>query len=92
MLPVSQKISHGPQPSREGEFTHGQDDPDIESDLRQGAHDLLKYHAANGFNDRRVEGRRYRPTDFIDDLMGPQEPYRIEGRQADVDPRRYFTN
>jgi hypothetical protein len=62
VLAVSQEVGHGPEQSRTGEF-------------EQAIADLGALHYALGFRDRRFEGRRYRSTDNIEDLFGPQKPY-----------------
>jgi hypothetical protein len=74
ILPVSQRIEHGEVRSRGGEF----------DEAAQAAFELGFLHAALGFRDRRFYGRRYRPTDNVDDLLGPQRPYDVKGWQADV--------
>jgi hypothetical protein len=71
-LPVTQEIAHGPAQDRARAFAHGS----VETFLVQNALD--------GFKDRRLEGRRYRGTDNVSDLDGPQQPYDIAGWQADI--------
>lgn len=60
VLPVSQEIEHGPQPSRSEEFEQAM----------QTVANLGALHRAIGFKDRRFYGRRYRPTDDIEELEG----------------------
>jgi hypothetical protein len=48
------------------------------------------YDALYIFKDRRLDGRRIRPTDNVEDLFGnPQEPYDIKAWQRDVPIERY---
>jgi hypothetical protein len=84
ILPVSQAVPHGVEPSREDEF---------ERAIREGAFYLAQYHARVGWRDRRMYGRRYRPTDNLADLTDtPQRPYDTKRFQADVNrPERFLT-
>jgi hypothetical protein len=83
ILPVSQAVPNGPERSREEEF---------EQALREDAGALHTFHSLNVFNDRRVEGRRHRPTDFVEDLLGSaQVPYDNRGFQRDIPLDRYYT-
>ena len=78
VLPVSQQVQHGSERSREEEF---------EQALRQDAAALHAFHSLNVFNDRRVEGRRYRETDFVEDILGSANiPYNNRGWQRDAVP------
>jgi hypothetical protein len=82
ILPVSQKVTHRPQQSRQEGFS--------DAALRSIAVDVHAFHSEMNFRDRRIEGRRYRPTNNVDDLFGPQEPYDIKGWQRDVPAHRYL--
>jgi hypothetical protein len=84
ILPVLQQVEHGPQRSREEEF---------EQALREDAAALHTFHSLNLLNDRRIEGRRHRPTDFLEDLLGTAKvPYETKRWQADVNrPERFLT-
>jgi hypothetical protein len=84
VLSVSQQIEHGPERSREEEF---------EQALREDAAALHTFHSTNLLNDRRREGRRYRETDYVQDLLGTaQVPYQTKVWQADVNrPERFLT-
>jgi hypothetical protein len=88
VLPVSQAVQHGPQESREAEFEQGSRDSfsgppyfledfdeEFEHDIRGIAHDVARFHALTGFNDRRIEGRRHRSIDNVTELLGQQRPY-----------------
>jgi hypothetical protein len=91
-LPVSQRISHGPEQSREEAFTEGTDLSDEQmrgGRSKQAAHNLAKYYGQLGFRDRRLEGRRYRPTDFISELDGPQAPYPPADAPGDMPIERF---
>jgi hypothetical protein len=66
VMPVSQKIQHGPEQSRSEAF---------ELDRQTAAAVLYTAYGLLGWRDRRIEGRRHRPTDLIAELDGPQEPY-----------------
>jgi hypothetical protein len=82
MMPVSQAIEHahkGDERHREQEFERAV----------QQAVELGSLHAILGFRDRRFSGRRYRPTDNVEELLGRQEPYDIKGWQRDVPFERY---
>jgi hypothetical protein len=83
-LSVSQRVEHGAIESRSERF----------ADAVNGALDVNDALAADflwrTWSDRRHEGRRYRGTDFIRDLDGPQEPYE-KGHQADIPLERYKT-
>jgi len=79
--PVSQRVEHGDQQRREEAFQ--------EAVLRGLAAAVSEYHSLVMFRDRRLEGRRYRETNNIDDLLGPQESNRVQGWQADVPFERY---
>jgi hypothetical protein len=77
-MPVSQRIEHGPEQSRSREF-------------EREAAALAVGYGLMGFKDRRIEGRRYRGTDWVSELDGPQESNRVAGRQADIPFERYLT-
>src|SRR5262249_48651681 len=76
-LPVSQDIEHGSEESRDAAFWLG---------IQQAA-DMGEMHRTFGlgrigvrpwiWRDRRISGRRYRETNNVEDLLGPQEPYDI---------------
>jgi hypothetical protein len=59
ILPVSQKIEYGPEKSREEEF---------ERAVGAGLNYMASYFGDAIFKDRRLEGRRYRETDTVDEL------------------------
>jgi hypothetical protein len=79
VMPVSQRIEHGPEHSRSREFQRG-----------SGAALAVGY-GLMGFKDRRIEGRRYRGTNWISELDGPQESNRVSGWQSEVPFGRYLT-
>jgi hypothetical protein len=69
---VTQEITHGPEQSRNAAFAQGT------------AEEFLVLHCLHtGFRDRRIEGRRYRQTDNVSELDGPQQPYEIAGLQSE---------
>ena len=74
-LPVTQRVEHGPDQSRAEAFE------------REAAADLAAYHGFYNWHDRRAEGRRYRNTNWVDELHGPQEPYPVRP----IDPSRYWS-
>jgi hypothetical protein len=55
-----------------------------EAFARDAAADLAALHTVLGFKDRRQEGRRYRPTDWISELDGPRKPYPPSPAPADL--------
>jgi hypothetical protein len=75
--PTSGRVSYGPQQSRAVEFDQAV----------QAAAELGALHRILGFRDRRFEGRRYRPTNDEDELLGRQEPYDMR----EVPFERYLT-
>jgi hypothetical protein len=88
-LPLTQDIEAGPDESREEEFWRG---------IQQAA-DLGTMHRITGlgpdtglrpwvFRDRRVSGRRHRPTFNGDDEAGI--PYRPATAPADIPPERFL--
>jgi hypothetical protein len=79
-LPVSQEIQHGPEQSRTAEFASAAEEDYV---MRQAGFLVHQHYATVGFRDRRSDGRRYRGTDNTEDMYGPQQPYAIEGWQAD---------
>jgi hypothetical protein len=66
VLPVSGAVSHGSKMSRTEAFEQAQ---------RAAAAEMSFAYGLLGWKDRRREGRRFRPTDTVQDMMGPQEPY-----------------
>jgi len=81
--PVSQRVSYGSEQSREEAFQ--------DAVLRGLAAAVSDYHSQVMFRDRRIEGRRYRRTNNIEDLLGPQEPHDTKGWQDDVPFEKYQT-
>jgi hypothetical protein len=81
ILPVSQKITHGPEQSREEAF---------DREAREAAAGMVEFFNWLGFRDRRAFGRRYRATDNIEDLDGAQQPPQRGGWQRDVPFERYM--
>jgi hypothetical protein len=77
VLPVSQQIEHGPEQSRSREFERG------------SAAALAAGYGLLAWKDRRIEGRRYRRTNWLSELSGPQASNRVTGRQADLPFERY---
>ena len=91
VLPVTQEVPHGEERSREEEFDLG---------VAQSS-DLGRAHRQWGlapvgtapwhYQDRRVSGRRYRPTDNEMEKDGPQEAPPRGGWQADIPMSRYLS-
>lgn len=81
ILPVSQQVQHGPQQSPEEAF---------EREAREAAAGMHDFYSWIGFKDRRAFGRRYRATNNIEDLDGPQQPPPRGGWQRDVPFERYM--
>jgi hypothetical protein len=75
VLPVSQKIQHGPEQSCSEAF---------DREAREAAAVLHTAFGMLGWRDRRFEGRRFRPTDLVAELDGPQEPYPAAPAPADL--------
>lgn len=88
-LPVTQEIQHGPEQSRSTEFARGSAD-DEEHIMRHAALLVHAYYATVGFKDRRIEGRRFRQTNNVEEMDGPQQPYDIAGWQRDIPIERYM--
>jgi hypothetical protein len=75
-LPVSGQITHGPSGRRLSAFER--------EVIALGA-----LHGLLGYRDRRFSGRRYRPTDNVQDRDGPQVPPNSQGWQRDLPAERY---
>ena len=101
ILPVSQRIQPGDEPSQEQEFEQGQSalggppwfledfDDEFEHDVRGIAHGYSNYVGYFGFNDRRIEGRRHRPIDNVTEILGQQRPYPPAPAPADLPPEAF---
>src|SRR5262249_42557374 len=70
--PTSGRVSYGDERNRGEEFDQAV----------QEAAALGSLHRILGFQDRRFSGRRYRPTDNVEELLGPQSPYDTKGWQS----------
>jgi hypothetical protein len=62
----------------------------FEQAQRAAAAETAFLYGLSGFKDRRYEGRRFRGTDWITELDGPQESNRVSGWQRDEDPSKYL--